>query len=334
MLPLMEMLLKSQNGDAFAQLQQQFGLDAAQTEKALEAVMPAFSTGLKRNVSKPQDFGAFMQSLSDGRHGQYIEDPSAAFSQGGVSEGNGILGHLFGSKDVSRAVANHAAQASGVGENVIKKMLPVIASMVMGGLFKQSTGQAQHFGGSAQAVGGGGILGQILGELMKGGTGQQRQQRQAPQRGNNPIGDILEQMMGGGRGQSSQPTGRDNPLGQIFEDMLRGKQGQYQGEEQVRRRSKPSPRGEPEFYEPEDTRQDHYDDGPDDGFEDIGSAERYQRPRTRSINPNGYDDQPREQQKRGGGLEDLFGDMFETGRKVDKGYQGGIESIFDKLLKG
>ena len=337
MLPLMEMLMKSGNGDAFAQIQQQFRLDAAQTEKALEAVMPAFSTGLKRNASSPQDFGAFMHSLSDGRHGQYIENPGAAFSQSGVKEGNGILGYLFGSKQVSRAVASQAAQASGVGESIIKKMLPVVASMVMGGMFKQSTGQAQHFGGSAQAMGGGGILGQILGELVKGGIGKSQGQR-APQqrRGNNPLGDIIEQMMGGGRGQSSAPTGGENPLGEIFKDMLGGKRDDYQGEQTSRRQPqqtrRTTPRNKPDFHEPE-----NFDDGPMGDFEDIGSAEQYQRPRTRSINPGGatdYTEQANPQKRSGGGLEDLFGDMFETGRNVDKNYQGGIESIFDKLLKG
>ena len=60
-----------------------------------------------------------------------------------MAEGNGILGHLFGSKDLSRAVASQAAQATGIGQQVLQQMLPVIASMIMGGLFKQSTNQLQ-----------------------------------------------------------------------------------------------------------------------------------------------------------------------------------------------
>ena len=66
-----------------------------------------------------------------------------AFAPQGVEEGNGILGHLFGSKELSRAVAAQAAQATGIGQQVLQQMLPVIASMVMGGLFKQSTNQLQ-----------------------------------------------------------------------------------------------------------------------------------------------------------------------------------------------
>ena len=61
--------------------------------------MPAFSTSLKRNAAQPMDMGAFMQALSDGRHARYVEDGNAAFSDEGVNEGKGILGHLFGSKE-------------------------------------------------------------------------------------------------------------------------------------------------------------------------------------------------------------------------------------------
>ena len=143
---LLEMMLKSGNGEGFSQIQQQFGLNADQAEKALEAVMPAFSTGLKRNTSSAMDFGAFMQALSSGQHARYIDKPDAAFTKRGVREGNGILKHLFGSKKTSRAIAAKASQASGVGTDTIKKMLPVIASMVMGGLFKQSTGRTKSMG--------------------------------------------------------------------------------------------------------------------------------------------------------------------------------------------
>ena len=333
MLPLMEMMLKTQNGEGFAQLSQQFGINSQQTEQALGAILPAFSTGLKRNASAPQDFGAFMQSLSGGHHEKYLDDTSAAFSDEGRREGNGILGHLFGSKQTSREIASHAAKASGVGESVIKKMLPVIASMVMGGISKQATGQREHFGLSdtqnnipANALGGG-ILGQILGELVKGGiTNQQGRGRPSGrnQRGNNPLGDILDQMMGNNRTSGNErpgnPTGQDNPLGKIFEDMLSGKNGNYRPQQEVDDNSQ---RQQNETYQDDDN-----------GFEDIGSSQRYDQPRQEQR----YD--PRRRQPRSepsarkpGGLEDLFGDMFETGRDVDTGYQRGVESIFDKFMK-
>ncbi len=321
MIPLMEIMLNSQNGEAFSRIQKQFGLDSKQTEEALRAVLPAFSTGLKRNTTAPEGFGAFMQALSGGRHEKYIDDTNTAFSDEGMREGNGILGHLFGSKDASRAIARHAANASGVGENVIKKMLPVIASMVMGGISKQASGQAQQLGPTAEHNStpanalGGGILGQILGELAKGGISNPQGRGGRNRSGNNPLGDILEQMMNGGSNRSRErggaPFGNDNPLGQIFEEMLSGKRSEYQPQDNNYRQ----PRYERDYQET------------DDDFEDIGPSERYQprtrrRPQTRSA-PG----------RTGGGLEDLFGDMFETGREVDNDYQRGVESIFDKFMK-
>ena len=146
-----------------------------------------------------------MTALASGQQGKYFDDAQAAFSPQGVAEGNGILGHLFGSKDLSRAVTAQAAQATGIGQSVLNQMLPVLASMVMGGLFKQSTNQMQ----GAQAGGFGGAnnpLGQIIEQMMKQGGGGmfggQPQQQQAPSNPmDNPLGKILEGMFGGGAAQ-------------------------------------------------------------------------------------------------------------------------------------
>ena len=70
--------------------------------------------------------------------------------------GNGILGHILGSKDASRNVAAHAAQASGVDASIIKKMLPVVAAMAMGALSKQTDS------GRRLKDDGGGLLGSLL----------------------------------------------------------------------------------------------------------------------------------------------------------------------------
>ena len=161
------------------QMARQFGLQQQQAEKAIEALMPAFSQGLKRNATTPDGFAGFMQALASGGHADYMHNPMKAFSPQGMSEGNAILGHLFGNKEVSRAVAAQAEATSGVSQAIIKQMMPALAPMIMGGLFNQMTGlaaqpetqsqsrpQAQHFGGA-----GGGILGQILEQMMKGGLG-------------------------------------------------------------------------------------------------------------------------------------------------------------------
>ena len=128
MLPLFDMLANAQNGKGVELLARQFNLTQQQTELALEALLPAFSQGLKRNTSDPYGIAGFMTALASGQHGQYFDNASRAFSPDGMADGNGILGHLFGSKDLSRAVASQAAQATGIGQNVLQQMMPAIAA--------------------------------------------------------------------------------------------------------------------------------------------------------------------------------------------------------------
>lgn len=233
MVPLFDMLTQAQNGRGLELLAKQFNLSQQQAQLAVEALLPAFSQGLKRNTADPYDLGGFLSAMASGQHAKYFEDASRAFSQQGVEEGNGILGHLFGSKDLSRAVAAQAAQATGIGQQVLQQMLPVIASMIMGGLFKQSTSQMQAASGA-----GSNPLAEIIEQMMKQGGlggmfgGQPAPQQQAPQSqnpfdpmGNNPLGKVLQDMFGGG-GNASQAPGGGNPWGKILEGMLGGGQQQ------------------------------------------------------------------------------------------------------------
>lgn len=146
MLPLFEMMTKAQNGDAMNAMAKQFGLAQEQVQQAMAALMPAFSTGLKRSAANPYDFSSLMAAAGSGNYAKYFEDLSKAFSPQGIADGNNVLGMIFGSKDVSRAVALQAEQMSGIGQEVYKQMLPVIANTMMGGFFKQIAGQFQAAG--------------------------------------------------------------------------------------------------------------------------------------------------------------------------------------------
>ena len=297
MLPLFDMLANAQNGKGIDLLARQFNLTQQQTELALEALLPAFSQGLKRNTADPYGIAGFMTALASGQHGQYFDNAARAFSPDGMADGNGILGHLFGSKDLSRAVASQAAQATGIGQNVLQQMLPAIAAMLMGGLFKQSTNQMQAGGFGASNP-----LGEIIEQMMRqggamggGATPQQRPQpapQSAPDPFDNPFGKVLQDMFGGGAPAPGQPQARptpnvatDNPFGKILEEMLGG----------ASRAPDPQPEPDPQ-----------------------------PAPRQRA-NPSGRARNP---------YDDIFGDMFETGRKTRDDYQKGVESVFDQFLRG
>jgi hypothetical protein len=78
-----------------------------------------------------------MQALQAGKHAEYLRDPARLASGTGIDDGNAILGHILGSKDVSRSVATAAAENTGVDYSVVKKMLPMLAAAVMGAMSQQ-----------------------------------------------------------------------------------------------------------------------------------------------------------------------------------------------------
>lgn len=140
---LMELLMNAGGNAAVGQLGARFGLDEGQTQAALQQLLPALGGGLQRNVAAQGGVDALLGALSNGNHSRYLDNPELLGAEETTQEGNGILGHLLGSKDASRAVAAEASAATGIGADILKQMLPVVATMVMGSLSKQQTAQPE-----------------------------------------------------------------------------------------------------------------------------------------------------------------------------------------------
>lgn len=83
-----------------------------------------------------------------------------------VNAGNDILGQIFGSKDVSRGVAEEVAGSTGISSDLLKRMLPILAMAVMGYMMNRN----QPAGGQQSADDSplGGALGSILGQVVAG----------------------------------------------------------------------------------------------------------------------------------------------------------------------
>lgn len=141
MLPLFDLMMKAQDGKAMQAMADQFNLAQEQAARAVAALMPAFSAGLKRQSSNPFDFASLMSRAATGNYASYFEDFARAFTPQGIADGNAALGQIFGSKEVSRAIAAQAEQMTGIGQEVLKRMMPVMADTMLGGIVKQMTGQ-------------------------------------------------------------------------------------------------------------------------------------------------------------------------------------------------
>jgi hypothetical protein len=159
---LLNTVLQAGGGQVVQRLSQDFGLNENQTSSAIANLMPALGRGLARNASSPEGLQSLLNALSSGGHTRYLEDMETLGSEGITQDGNSILGHILGSKDVSRSVASNAAAQTGIGQDVLKKMLPVVAAMAMGALSKQGSGAGLQAPGAAAPGGLMGLLSQFL----------------------------------------------------------------------------------------------------------------------------------------------------------------------------
>ena len=193
---ILDMIMQAQGGKAAQNTGSQFGLNAKQSQGAIAALLPAISSALKQNTQQPQGLQALLGALQGGKHEQYLEKADMYGQPETTQQGNAILGHLFGSKEVSRAVAGHASKQSGIGADILKKMLPMVATMAMGSLSKQTRqpSMAQQLAGLA--LGGGqqqsGGLGSLLGALTGGNARRQRGYEQQRQQGMGFLGKMLD----------------------------------------------------------------------------------------------------------------------------------------------
>ncbi len=150
---LLETILNSQNGAAVAQISKGLGLGQTETQTALGKLLPAVARGLSNNASSQDGLSALLGALGKGGHERYIDNPTSITDQASIEDGNGILGHVFGSKDVSRNVASRAAEQTGISSDILKKMLPMAATLAMGALSKKASGLNTAAGQPSQLSG-------------------------------------------------------------------------------------------------------------------------------------------------------------------------------------
>jgi hypothetical protein len=145
----------------------ELGVSEAEVTRGAEALGPALLGGFKKQAqAQPAGIGGLGGLLSQLGGGGLLDNVLSP-QPTDVSRGDGVLGQVFGSKEVSRTVAQSASARSGLDPALLKRMLPILAMVVAGYLAKQNTGAAQP--GAGAGMGGG--LGGMLGGLLEGQAG-------------------------------------------------------------------------------------------------------------------------------------------------------------------
>jgi hypothetical protein len=152
-----------------SQIGRQFGLDDAQTRAAFEALAPVVAAGVRKSAQSPDGLQDILKRVVAGGYGDTLGNPDAVAFERAKPRGDDVLGQIFGTPDVSRGVAQQLSATSGIGAVILKKLLPIVASIVMGQISKRMGAGA---GPSANTGGAGGGFGDILKDILGGGMGQ------------------------------------------------------------------------------------------------------------------------------------------------------------------
>jgi hypothetical protein len=127
---------------------QALGVSENTTMQGAAALLPVILGGMHKQVQAQAggfgSLGGLLGQLTGGNNsggllGQ-VFGQIAGRTDNATSGGNDILGQIFGSKDISRTVADDAASRSGLDVGLLKQMLPLLAMMVTNYLSQQSAG--------------------------------------------------------------------------------------------------------------------------------------------------------------------------------------------------
>jgi hypothetical protein len=229
MFNLYEILRNAQGGQAIENLAAQFNITPEEADAAVKALVPVLSSEFLKQTSQPLGFGSLVAALGEHQHMAAFSDPAVAQDPATAQKGGDVLRQVLGSQGAHEEIVLRASGATGVSSDLLTQMLPVIASMIFGGLTKSL--EHQGFGGIlgqlANAAGQGG-LGPILGQILGGAPASGQPQPGAmpgPTGGTGGLGSILGQIFGGGR--NSTPAGQvpvgQGSLGGLLGSLIFGK---------------------------------------------------------------------------------------------------------------
>jgi hypothetical protein len=184
MFNLNEIVQSAQGGQAIDNLAQRFGISPDQANAAVQALIPALSAGLAKCATDPGALGSIISAIADPDHQASFSSPAAAQSPATVQKGSDAVTQIFGSSNIVQQIAQQASRVTGLRADLLAQMLPVIVTIVLGGLatslHNQGLGNVlgqlasaveQGTLGSATASGSTGLMGivtNLLGSLFGG----------------------------------------------------------------------------------------------------------------------------------------------------------------------
>ncbi|MBX9683124.1 MAG: DUF937 domain-containing protein [Hyphomicrobium sp.] len=130
-----EAAIKSaQGGAAIDNLASAFGIPPDKAASAVTAMTAVLANRVERNTLSRGGLADVVSLLGNSDVGRAIADPAHLATAEMAESGNHILDVLIGDKHISRGIAERVARDTGLDAATLRRMLPVVASMMVGGL--------------------------------------------------------------------------------------------------------------------------------------------------------------------------------------------------------
>jgi hypothetical protein len=160
------------------------GVDEGEVNSAIKTLVPALVGGIQQNVQADDIDSSKLESDVAKQGASGLLDGGVSVAQVDANQGDQFVARIFGGND-SNAVASALAGGGAGNSDLLKKLLPILAPIVLAYIGKQPTKSSSPAQPQAQSAGGGGNnpLGSILGSVLGGNQG-------------GALGDILGGLLG------------------------------------------------------------------------------------------------------------------------------------------
>ncbi|MEM9131097.1 MAG: DUF937 domain-containing protein [Actinomycetota bacterium] len=145
---LLDGIMEQLGPGGLAQLSQGLGADESAVSAAVAAALPAILGGMANNTRSSEGANSLSNAVDD--HSPTIFDQLGGLLGSGGGDGAKILGHVLGQRQPY--VEQGVARSSGVSLDLVMKLLPILAPLVMGYLSKQKQDNGLDAGGLGEAL--------------------------------------------------------------------------------------------------------------------------------------------------------------------------------------
>ncbi len=199
-----EKLLKGAIGkELISGASQQLGLGKQKTGSALNMALPLILGAMKNNSNTKSGSKGLFDALSNSHDGSVLDDLKSQLGNDSLlSDGAGILGHVFGGKE--ETIAQAVSKKKGIDMSSAMNLLKMAAPVVMGYLGKKARQNKMSDSND---------IGSLVGSLLGGGA-QKEQSLVTQLLDADGDGSVIDDLIGMASGKSK--SGLGGLLGGLF----------------------------------------------------------------------------------------------------------------------